>query len=151
MMIQADHLLLANLRVLLVDDDPDSLEFVVFVLEQAGAEVTAVSSAIEALHRLSTTRFDLLLSDIGMPEMDGYELMHHISQTSSERGGQVPVIAQPVSLPAIALTAYAGEINQQQALAAGFHGHITKPVEPDELIKTIVTIMTRIGAKAELT
>ncbi|MBW4682102.1 MAG: PAS domain S-box protein [Microcoleus vaginatus WJT46-NPBG5] len=150
-MVQADHLVLANLRVLLVDDDPDSREFVVFVMEQAGAEVTAVSSAIEALQRLSTTPFDLLLSDIGMPEMDGYELMHQISPASSERGGQVPAIAQPVSLPAIALTAYAGEMNQQRALAAGFQGHITKPVEPDKLIKTIVTIMTRIGAKAELT
>ena len=140
-LIQSDPLPLANLRVLIVDDELDSREFVVFVVEQAGAEVTAVNSAIEALQQLSTTSFDLLLSDIGMPEMDGYELMRQISQPASEPGKQISTLAQPAVLPAIAITAYAGEMNQQQALAVGFQGHISKPVEPDELIKAIVTMM----------
>ncbi len=131
--VRSDPRPLANLRVLIVDDDRDSREFVAFVVEQAGAKVSAVNSAIEALQQLSTTPFDLLLSDIGMPEMDGYELMRQISQISSELGG----------FTAIALTAYAGEMNQRQALAAGFQGHLTKPVEPDELIRTIVTMMGR--------
>ncbi|HZG39661.1 MAG TPA: PAS domain-containing protein [Nodosilinea sp.] len=140
-LVQSDTLPLTNLRVLIVDDEPDSREFVAFVVEQAGADVTAVSSAIEALQQLSTTSFDLLLSDIGMPEMDGYELMRQLSQISSEPNRQVLALAQPVDFPAIALTAYAGEMNQQQALAAGFQGHLTKPVEPDELIKAIMTMM----------
>ncbi|MBM0744237.1 GAF domain-containing protein [Phormidium sp. CLA17] len=140
-LVQSDTPPLANLRVLVVDDELDSREFVAFVVEQAGAEVTAVNSAIEALQQLSTTSFDLLLSDIGMPEMDGYELMRQISKTASEPGSQAPMLAQPAALPAIALTAYAGEMNQQQALAVGFQAHISKPVEPDELIKAIVTMM----------
>ncbi|MBD2110075.1 response regulator [Nodosilinea sp. FACHB-13] len=139
--VEADHLPLARLRVLIVDDDADSREFVVFVVEQAGAEVTAVSSASQALQQLATASFDLLLSDIGMPEMDGYELMRQVSQLQ-ESGGQTPA-AQALLVPkAIALTAYAGELNQQQALAAGFQGHITKPVEPDDLIKTIVAVIS---------
>jgi PAS domain S-box-containing protein len=139
--VESDHLPLANLRVLIVDDDADSREFVVFVVEQAGAEVTAVSSASQALRQLATASFDLLLSDIGMPEMDGYELMRQVSQLR-ESGRQTPA-AQDLLLPkAIALTAYAGELNQQQALAAGFQEHITKPVEPDDLIKTIVAVIS---------
>lgn len=138
--IESGPLPLAHLRVLIVDDDADSREFVMFVVEQAGAEVTTVSSACQALQHLATIPFDLLLSDIGMPEMDGYELMRQLAQLQ-ELGGQA-LAASALPLPkAIALTAYAGELNQQQALAAGFQGHITKPVEPDDLIKTIVAVM----------
>ena len=124
---------LSGIRILVVDDEPDSRDLVAFILQQAGAEVIAVSSAIEALQTLQTTQLDLLLSDIGMPGIDGYELMRQICQSREPSGHP----------PAIALTAYAGEVNQQQALAAGFQGHITKPVEPDELIKTLVTLMGR--------
>ncbi|MBD2112603.1 MULTISPECIES: PAS domain-containing protein [Cyanophyceae] len=139
--VEADHLPLANLRVLIADDDADSREFVMFVVEQAGAEVTAVSSASQALQQLTTASFDLLLSDIGMPEMDGYELMRQVSQLQ-ELGGQTPAAPALLLPKAIALTAYAGELNQQQALAVGFQGHITKPVEPDDLIKTIVAVIS---------
>lgn len=84
--------------------EPDSREFVV---EQAGAKVVAVGSAIKALQTFSATQFDILLSDIGMPEMDGYSLMRQIRLLSEDQGGIIP---------AIALTAYPGEVDQQQAL-----------------------------------
>ena len=119
---------LRHLRVLIVDDEPDSRDFVAFLVEHAGAEVVAVSSAIEALQQLLTSRFDLLLSDIGMPEMDGYALLRHLRQLSGEQGGKIP---------AIALTAYAGEVDQKQALQVGFQRHLPKPIDPEELVKTI--------------
>jgi CheY-like chemotaxis protein len=78
---------------------------------------------------------DVLLSDIGMPEVDGYMLMRKVRALSAERGAR---------LPAIALTAYAGEYNQQQAIAAGFQLHISKPVEPEELVRAIATLVGRI-------
>ena len=130
-----DDLHLASVRVLVVDDERDSREFVAFVAKQAGAKVTAVGSAIEALQLLSTTPFDILLCDIGMPDMDGYMLVRQVRALPPEQGGQIP---------AIALTAYAGDFNQKQALAAGFQRHLAKPVEPNELVKAIVTLLSRL-------
>jgi CheY-like chemotaxis protein len=120
---------LSGLRVLVVDDEADMRELVGFVLEQHGAEVNAVPSALEALTALDQFHPDVLISDIGMPRMDGYMLMRQVRARSPEQGGRIP---------AIALTAYAGEFDQQQALSAGFQRHIAKPVEPDELVKAIV-------------
>jgi hypothetical protein len=119
---------LSGVRVLIVDDEPDIRDLVTFILEDYEVEVTAVSSAQEALEVLSQSLPDVLVSDIGMPEIDGYMLMRQIRQRSPQDGGDIP---------SIALTAYAGEINQQQALAAGFHLHISKPVDPDALIDAI--------------
>ncbi|MEG5066430.1 ATP-binding protein [Microcoleus sp. B3-A4] len=132
---RSDEIELANLRVLVVDDEPDSREFVAFVAEQAGAKVTAVGSASEALQLLSTTPFDILLCDIGMPEMDGYMLVRQVRALPPQQGGQIP---------AIALTAYAGDFNEKQALAAGFQRHLAKPVEPNELVEAIVTLLSRL-------
>ncbi|PSB20667.1 hybrid sensor histidine kinase/response regulator [Phormidesmis priestleyi ULC007] len=123
---------LANLRVLVVDDEPDSREFVAFVVEQAGAEVIAVDSAIAALQTLQSIHLDILLSDIGMPEMDGYALMRQVRQ--------LPINGQ---IPAIALTAYAGEVDQQQAIAAGFQTHLSKPVEPADIVATVIRVYGR--------
>ncbi|BAZ09647.1 multi-sensor hybrid histidine kinase [Calothrix sp. NIES-4071] len=119
---------LANIRVLVVDDDTDSRDFVAFVLEQAGAEVMQAPSAIEGLQILSESQFDILVSDIGMPEIDGYTFMQLLRKRPVKSGGNIP---------AIALTAYAGEINQQQAIAVGFQCHLTKPVDPEQLVKAI--------------
>jgi len=130
-----DDLHLASVRVLVVDDEPDSREFVAFLAEQAGAKVTAVGSASEALQLLSTTPFDILLCDIGMPDMDGYMLVRQVRALPPDQGGQIP---------AIALTAYAGDFNQKQALAAGFQRHLAKPVEPNELVEAIVTLLSRL-------
>ncbi|WP_228053959.1 response regulator [Nodosilinea sp. LEGE 07298] len=117
-----------GLRVLFVDDERDSRELGTFLLEQQGAKVTQVGSASEALNQLQQAKFDLLISDIGMPDMDGYALLRHIRERSPDQSGDIL---------AIAITAYAGESDQQQALAAGFQQHITKPIEPETLLQTI--------------
>ncbi|MEH1805026.1 ATP-binding protein [Nostoc sp.] len=126
--------ILAGIQILVVDDDDDTRDFHTFVLEQAGAMVTAVTSAKEALQVLAESEPDMLLSDIGMPEIDGYMLMRQIKALQANQAKQIP---------AIALTAYAGEINQQQALESGFQKHLSKPVEPDELVKAIATLIGR--------
>ncbi|MEH2233576.1 MAG: ATP-binding protein [Nostoc sp.] len=128
--------ILAGIQILVVDDDDDTRDFHTFVLEQAGAMVTAVTSAKEALQSLAESEPDMLLSDIGMPEMDGYMLMRQVKALQANQAKQIP---------AIALTAYAGEINQQQALEAGFQKHLSKPVEPDKLVKAIATLIGRSG------
>lgn len=93
---------LNNLQILLVDDDTDTREFQAFLLTQNGAKVTAVASAFEALQALERFIPDILVSDIGMEQMDGYSLMREIRLRSAERGG---------AIPAIAITAYATEID----------------------------------------
>jgi CheY-like chemotaxis protein len=121
--------------VLVVDDETDTRELTAFVLEQAGAIVTAVPSAIEALEVFAQSQADVLVSDIGMPEMDGYALMRQIRHLPQ----------QVKSIPAVALTAYAGEVDQQQAIAAGFQTHLSKPVEPDAIIAVIARLCGRQG------
>jgi PAS domain S-box-containing protein len=123
---------LSGVRILAVDDDADMRELLAFVLEQAGASTTVVASAQEALAVLEQTKPDLLVSDVGMPEMDGYMLVRQLRNLTREQGGEIP---------AIALTAYAGELDQQRALAAGFQRHIPKPVEPTELVAVIATLV----------
>lgn len=127
------NLNLSSVKVLVVEDDLGTREFVAFVLEQYQADVTAVKSAVEALEALAQSKPDILVLDIGMPDMDGYTLIRQIRARSPEQGGQIP---------AIALTAYAGEHDQQQALAAGFQMHIPKPIEPDELVIAVVNQLT---------
>ncbi|MBD2525872.1 AAA family ATPase [Nostoc sp. FACHB-133] len=123
---------LSGLKILVVDDDADMREFLPFMLEQYGATVTAVASAIAALTALSQSQPNLIISDIGMPEMDGYMLMRQIRSLEPEQGG---------TIPAIALTAYAGEMDYQQAIAVGFQQHISKPVDPEELVKAIRSLI----------
>ncbi|MEG4576144.1 PAS domain S-box protein [Microcoleus sp. N3A4] len=127
---------LSGIKVLAVDDDADALDLVVFVLEDCGASVTAVSNAADALAVLTQSLPDLLLSDIGMPDTDGYMLLRQVRALAPEQGGLVP---------AIALTAYAGEINYQQALAAGFQRHIPKPLDPDKLVQAMLDLLDRAG------
>ncbi|MBW4574124.1 MAG: response regulator [Aphanothece sp. CMT-3BRIN-NPC111] len=127
---------LARLCILAVDDEVDNLELLQFILEEAGATVISVSSATDALQQLNESKPDILIADIGMPQIDGYTLIRQIRQLSPEQGGQIL---------AIALTAYAGETNQQQALAAGFQRHLPKPVEPETLVQTIEQLLHGIG------
>jgi PAS domain S-box-containing protein len=122
---------LTGLQVLIVDDEADMRDLAEFILLQQGAQVTVARSAAEALLTLSQFVPDVLLCDIGMPEMDGYALMQQVRGRSPEAGGMIP---------AIALTAYAGEYDRRQALAAGFQRHISKPVAPEELVRAIVQV-----------
>ncbi|MBD2448952.1 response regulator [Nostoc sp. FACHB-152] len=124
---------LHGIQVLVVDDDTDTRDFVAFVVEQAGAKVITATSARQALQVLTQYQPDMLLSDIGMPEMDGYMLMQQIRALPKEQGGKIP---------AIALTAYAGELDEKQALKVGFQKHISKPVEPDNLIMAINKLLS---------
>ncbi|MBD2742865.1 ATP-binding protein [Coleofasciculus sp. FACHB-1120] len=125
---------LQGIKVLVVDDTTDMREYVTFVLEQEGAEVVAVASAAEALATLAQFQPTVLVSDIGMPDIDGYMLMRQVRALPSALGGQIP---------AIALTAYVGELNQQQAIAAGFQRHLSKPIEPTTLIAAIVDLIQK--------
>ncbi|MEH2291942.1 AAA family ATPase [Nostoc sp.] len=129
--VAAQSLPLSGLEILVVDDDADMREFLPFMLEQYGATVIVTASAIAALTALSQSQPNLIISDIGMPEMDGYMLMRKVRSLKPEQGG---------TIPAIALTAYAGEIDHQQAIAVGFQLHISKPVDPEELVKAIALL-----------
>ncbi|MEA5507710.1 response regulator [Halotia wernerae UHCC 0503] len=124
---------LLGIQILVVDDNADTRDFFSFVLEEFGAFVTAVPSASEALQALAQTKPEILISDIGMPEMNGYMLMQQVRAMEAEQGRQ--------KIPAIALTAYASEIDQQQALKAGFQQHIAKPVAPEELLTAISNLL----------
>lgn len=131
-----DAVNLSGLPILVVDDEPDSRELLAVILGQAGAEVRLASSAGEALRLLEQALPALLISDIGMPETNGYELMRLIRSRW---------LATGETFPAIALTAYAGEIDQQQALAAGFQRHLAKPVAPEELLRVIAILLNCAG------
>ncbi|MCC5600429.1 hybrid sensor histidine kinase/response regulator [Nostoc favosum] len=123
---------LAGVRVLVIDDDADSLDFAAFVLEQDGAFVIALSSASEALQTLAEVKPDVLVSDISMPDMDGYMLIRQVRTWTPEQGGQIP---------AIALTAFARNDDQQEALKAGFQMHLPKPFNPEKLIAAIAKLV----------
>ena len=125
---------LSGLRVLVVDDELDTRELVAAVLTTCGAEVVSLGSATEALDQMERQRFDLLISDIGMPEMNGYDLIGRIRQLAEEDGGRTP---------AIALTAYAGIDDRKRALAAGYEMHIAKPFAPAELISAATFLAER--------
>ena len=122
---------LDDLRIVVVDDDRDGRTLTALVLAQAGASVKAVASAREALHALERQQADALVTDIGLPDEDGYALLRAIRQHEAERGG---------FLPAIALTGYARDEDRKRVLAAGFQGHVGKPVEPADLIATIADV-----------
>jgi PAS domain S-box-containing protein len=117
-----------SLRVLVVDDDRDTLEVVRELLEVAGAEVVPAASVDEALDRLAGGRVDVLLSDIGMPGKDGYELIRAVRALPAERGG---------AIPAAALTAFTNEDHRHRALAAGYQMYLAKPIEPGELVAAV--------------
>ncbi|MEH2057784.1 MAG: ATP-binding protein [Nostoc sp.] len=130
--LTTNSLPLTGVRVLVVDDDADSRDFVAFVLEQDGASIIAVSSAYEALQTLAEVKPDVLVSDISMPDMNGYMLINQVRTWTPEQGGQIL---------AIALTAFARSDDQQEALKAGFQMHLAKPVNPEELIAVIAQLL----------
>ncbi|MEG4279452.1 PAS domain S-box protein [Microcoleus sp. MON1_C1] len=113
--------ILAGLKVLVVDDEPDNREFLIGALEQLGATATAVATAAEAIDILQQSPPDILVSDIGMPIEDGYWLIGKVRSSESDKIKR---------LPAVALTAYASEEDRDQAIATGYNEHLTKPIEP---------------------
>ena len=124
---------LAGLRILIVDDEPDAREVISELLRDAGAEVAAAASARIALDLIDQWKPDVLISDIGMPGEDGYDLIRKVRARPPEDRGQIP---------AIALTAFARTQDRLKALSAGYQMHVGKPIEPIELV-TIVASVTR--------
>lgn len=129
--VSMPRLPLVGLRLLVVDDEADMRDLISTILQQTGAIVTVVTSATEALAVFDQVQPDVLVSDIGMPLVDGYELMRQLRDRLAQ---------QNRSIPAIALTAYATEHDQQNALAAGFQHHLSKPIDPDVLINIIAAL-----------
>ena len=122
---------LDDLRILVVDDNADGRILTSMVLTQAGASVQAAASAREALQMLEAERPDVLVSDIGLPDEDGFGLIRQIRQGEAKHGG---------FLPAVALTGYARAEDRARSLAAGFQAHLPKPVDPAKLTAAIATI-----------
>ncbi|QEH37491.1 Sensory/regulatory protein RpfC [Aquisphaera giovannonii] len=125
---------LGGLRVLLVDDEPDARHLMSRVLGGCGADVEAASSVAEALDRIGDFRPDVLISDIGMPERDGYDLIRNVRRIFSAK-----------DLPAAALTAFARPEDRMRAMRAGFQVHVAKPVDPEELVAVVATLAARTG------
>jgi CheY-like chemotaxis protein len=118
--------------VLLIDDEPDGRTLIARILEGQGVSCMCAASAAEALELLSKEQFDLLISDIGMPDVNGFELIRQVRHLDKSRSGP---------LPAIALTAYARPEDRQRSLLAGFHMHLSKPIEARELIASIASLL----------
>jgi len=123
---------LDGVTVLVVDDEPDGRALIVRVLEGRGAIAKPAASAEQALEMLSREKFDILLSDIGMPDIDGYELMRRVQQLDAARGS---------TIPAIAVTAYARPEDRQRSLLAGYQMHLSKPIEARELVAGIASLL----------
>jgi CheY-like chemotaxis protein len=122
---------LDGLRVLLVDDDADSLELVRFILEQYNAQVSSTASTYEALQVIRLWKPDILISDIAMPDEDGYSFIRNVRNLAGETG----------QIPAIALTALVKQEAVAVALEAGFSTYIVKPFDPDELVKVVSNLV----------
>ena len=125
-----------GIHVLLVEDNDDSREMLAVLFAQFGLQITAVASAPEAMEALENERFDILISDIGMPDEDGYELIRNVRALPAEKGGRIP---------AIALTGYASLQDRDLALSAGYQEHLSKPVDIDDLINLVKKLLDKEG------
>ena len=123
---------LAGVRVLLVDDEKDALAVTRLMLELHGAEVITAPAAAEGLKKVQTHTPDVIVSDIGMPQMDGYQFMRAIRRLPEHKGGNTP---------ALALTAFTRPEDREKALDAGFLAHLPKPVLLQQLITEVMTIL----------
>jgi signal transduction histidine kinase/CheY-like chemotaxis protein len=131
---------LAGVRVLIVDDDPDARDLIGSVLAGAEAIPSTAESAGEALALLAEREFDVIISDVGMPDRDGYQLMRAVRALPPERGGRTP---------AIAVTAFARSEDRTRALLSGYQVHLAKPIEPHELVVTVASLAGKVsGAEA---
>ncbi|HKR59262.1 MAG TPA: PAS domain S-box protein [Pyrinomonadaceae bacterium] len=133
---ESEPVRLDDLRILIVDDETDTLDLVTMDLAQHGARTTAALSAKEALDLLASTEFDLLISDIAMPGMDGYGLIREVRKLEAKKAQRIP---------AVALTAYASVQDRMRAILAGFNTHVAKPVEANELVTVVAGLAGRLG------
>ena len=124
---------LSNIRVVVVDDDDATRELVKLILEESGAEVAVAADAESGVHLLEVFRPDIMVSDIGMPAIDGYQFIAMVRDLPDEKWQ---------TMPAIALTAFAREQDRQMALSAGFNAHLSKPVESSVLVHTVMQLVS---------
>jgi PAS domain S-box-containing protein len=129
---------LAGLRILVVDDDPDSQELLAMVFKKYGAQVATASSAPEALNVMGRADLDVLVSDIQMPDVDGYELIRKVRAMVTERNSQVT---------ALALTAHAKAEDRARALEAGYQAHVPKPIDPVELVMMVASLAGKVQSR----
>jgi NO-binding membrane sensor protein with MHYT domain/CheY-like chemotaxis protein/nitrogen-specific signal transduction histidine kinase len=129
---------LSGITVVVIDDEPDALEVVRHLLQQCGARALTASNAEDGLALVRTELPDVIVSDIGMPDMDGFELLRRLRAVPDRRASDIP---------AIALTAFARDEDQNRAFEAGFTAYQTKPIEPSELVQKILTV-ARHGKRA---
>jgi CheY-like chemotaxis protein len=129
---------LTGIRVLVVDDEDDARELVKRILTECHAEVLTAAGAIDALMQLEQDPPNVLVTDIGMPDVDGYEFLRRVRALAAPRG----------RIPAIALTAFARPEDRMRALLAGFLVHLPKPIDPIELAMTVATVVGRAGERA---
>jgi CheY-like chemotaxis protein len=122
---------LPNIRIVIVDDHADTRNLLRLLLEYCGAQPTVAGSGQEALELIKKEHPDLLVSDLAMPHMDGYELMEKVQDLEEEIG----------SLPSIACSAFARAEDRARSRQAGFQAHVAKPVDPDELVRTILKVI----------
>ena len=132
--LSADSHSLDGLRVLLVDDEPEAREVISTVITRTGAEVKACTSARDALVKLMEWKPDVILSDIAMPDEDGYSFIGRVRSLPRDKGGETP---------AAALTAYARDVDRRQALDAGYQMHIAKPIGASQLVTMIARLAGR--------
>ncbi|QLE57779.1 response regulator [Nostoc sp. TCL26-01] len=123
---------LEGLQILVVDDNPDSLFLTTCILESYGVQVLTATSALEALEAIEQSKFDLLIFDIAMPDMDGYSLIRKVRKN---------LLTENTNVPAIALTALSLEESSNMALISGFQGYVNKPIDPNVLIIEILKIL----------
>ena len=129
---------LAGVKVLVVDDEADARDLIKHILQASGASVETADSGQEALDTIGQVCPDVLVSDIGMPEIDGYELLRRVRRLDAAGGGRTP---------AVALTAFARTEDRTRALLSGFLVHVSKPVEPEELVATVASVAGRTGTE----
>jgi CheY-like chemotaxis protein len=119
------------MKILVVDDEQDTRDLLVSMLGRCHAKVVAASSSAEAMALLREESPDAIISDVGMPDEDGYSFIQRVRQLPKEQGGQVP---------AIALTAYSRASDRRRALVAGFNMHVPKPIDPAELVVVLAAV-----------
>jgi CheY-like chemotaxis protein len=123
-----------GIRVLVVEDDQETRDILAAILERGGFSYRVATRASEALSVLDDWQPDVIVSDIGMPDMDGYEFVRQLRARPPQLGGQIP---------ALALTAYARTADREQALRAGYQAHVAKPVDPLDLVRAITELTAR--------
>jgi PAS domain S-box-containing protein len=136
---QASATILKGLRVLVIDDEPDARELLTLALAQSGAEVKAAANARLGLDILKEWRPDVLVSDIGMPGQDGYDLIRSVRALESDNGGRIP---------ALALTGYASADDVLRAQQAGFQTHMSKPVAPNDLVGAVARLAATVNMRS---